>query len=142
MLADPPTKSDPRPWQRLRLRPVREAELQALHDLARDLATPPKVARRARIVLDFASGIGPQATARRQGVSRVSVHTWVSRFNRGGVLALHGSPRGERMIYIDPAGLHAAIEEALSESGTGWGSLKGLITPQQIDAAFEMCRVA
>ena len=59
-------------------------------------------ARRAQIVLLAADGLAVRHIAKRVGVDRTVVRTWLDRFRREGVAGLHERPRPGRPRAFPP----------------------------------------
>jgi transposase len=88
--------------------PVASIELTA--DEARELTgwvragtTPQRLARRARLILGSAAGLGSRALARQERLSRTTVRRWVSRFATQRCAGLRDRPRRGRPKTITPA---------------------------------------
>ena len=71
-------------------RPVTPEERLALRELAR---SPASVADRARIVLAVLDGASPAALARRHGLPRTTVYSWVRRFSAFGIAGFRAAAR-------------------------------------------------
>lgn len=69
------------------------AERQTLHAWQRSRSLPVRQARRARLLLLLAAGLGVSQTARAVGISRRHVYRWVARFQAQGLAGLHDRPR-------------------------------------------------
>ena len=74
----------------------------ALETLTRRTTVAAGVARRARIVLLAADGVPLDRIARRLGVDRNVVRTWVDRYRAGGLAALEDRPRSGRPRTFPP----------------------------------------
>lgn len=72
-------------------RRVTAAEYRVLHELA---DSPTGTAERARIILSVLDGTRPATLARRLGLPRTTVYSWVRRFVAVGVNGLENHPRG------------------------------------------------
>jgi transposase len=65
--------------------------------------TPQRLARRARLILSSAAGLGSRALARQEGVSRTTVRRWLGRFATERCDGLQDRPRSGRPKGIKPA---------------------------------------
>jgi len=85
------------------LRPleVRETDRPELESWVRSTAVRSGLARRARIVLLAADGLGNTEIAERVGVSRPTVVSWRARYERGGIAALEDLQRSGRPRRVD-----------------------------------------
>ena len=90
------------PYTRFSLRELSPEERQAVEALARSRTAPARTVERARIVAAAAEGLGPVAIARRLGVSRPTIYTWLKRFNLQGVAGLEDMPRSGRPATYPP----------------------------------------
>jgi transposase len=72
------------------------AERQQLTRWARAGTTPQRLARRARILLGSAAGLGSRRLAQQEGMSRTTVQRWRARFLADGCTGLHDRPRRGR----------------------------------------------
>jgi transposase len=70
---------------------------------ARAGTTPQRLARRARLVLGTATGLGSRALAHQERVSRATVRRWRARFLAAGCAGLHDRPRSGRPPTVRPA---------------------------------------
>src|SRR5258708_30333172 len=66
---------------------------QKLTGLARAATTPQRLARRARIILGSAAGLGSRRLARQERMSRTTVQRWRARFVAAGCDRLEDRPR-------------------------------------------------
>jgi transposase len=66
--------------------------------------TPQRLARRARLILGSATGLGSRALAQQERLSRTTVRRWLSRFVAKRCDGLHDCPRSGRPTTITPAG--------------------------------------
>jgi hypothetical protein len=83
--------------RRRRPLPVPQGDLLALRRLLQDQSTPPKVRRRAAIVLEAAEGLPNSLLARRLGTSRPTVLLWQYRYLAAGLPGLlREAPRSGR----------------------------------------------
>ena len=87
----------------IRLAPleVRETDRPELESWVRSTAVKSGLARRARIVLLAADGLGNTEIAERVGVSRPTVVSWRARYERGGIAALEDLQRSGRPRRVD-----------------------------------------
>jgi transposase len=65
--------------------------------------TPQRLARRARLILGSATGLGSRALAQQERLSRTTVRRWLSRFVAKRCDGLHDCPRSGRPTTITPA---------------------------------------
>jgi transposase len=78
-----------------------------------------RVARRARIVLLAADGVGNHEIARRLEISRGQVISWRNRFAQGGVSAIEGDlPRSGRKPRIDASEIVRLTTQTTPEAAT------------------------
>lgn len=89
---------------------VDAADVGTLRDWAGSGAST--VARRARIVLLSADGLGPTAVAAELGCSKQTVITWRERYRAEGLSGLRDAPRSGRPVTVDPS---AVIERTLQD---------------------------
>jgi transposase-like protein len=73
-----------------------EAEHATLTQWARATARPAGLVRRAQLLLLVAQGVPLAQVARRVGLTRRAVYTWVERFQTAGLAALGPPGRGAR----------------------------------------------
>jgi transposase len=64
--------------------------------------TPQRLARRARLILGSATGLGSRALAQQERLSRTTVRRWLSRFLAKRCAGLHDRPRSGRPTLITP----------------------------------------
>jgi transposase len=69
---------------------------------ARAATTPQRLARRARVVLGSAAGLGSRRLARQERMSRTTVQRWRARLATAGCDGLHDRPRRGRPIVLPP----------------------------------------
>lgn len=83
-----------------------------------------RVARRARIVLLAAAGVGNHEIARRMEISRGQVISWRRRFAQGGVAAIDGDlPRSGRKWRIDAAEIVRLTTQTMPKgAATHWSA--------------------
>ena len=81
---------------RVTLRALTHQECQSLDQLAASRTAQARFVERAQIVLAIADGQSPAAVARRLGLSRPTVYTWIHRFNDRGLAGLEDRPRSGR----------------------------------------------
>jgi len=98
-----------RPIQALAVSPEQR---HALQKVLRKPSATQREARRARIVLLRADGVGQQAVARQVGVNRPVVVHWEKRFKQGGLEGLREARRGGRKPTISPEIKAQIISEA------------------------------
>jgi transposase len=65
--------------------------------------TPQRLARRARLILGSATGLGSRALAQQERLSRTTVRRWLTRFLAKRCAGLHDRPRSGRPTVITPA---------------------------------------
>jgi transposase len=92
--------------------PVDAADIGTLKDWAGSGDGASTMARRARIVLLSADGLGPTAVAVELGCSKQTVITWRERYRAAGLAGLRDAPRSGRPVSVDPA---VVIEHTLRE---------------------------
>jgi transposase len=68
-------------------------EFKELTALERAGTTPQRLARRARVILGSASGLGSRALAQQERLSRTTARRWLSRFLAERCDGLHNHPR-------------------------------------------------
>ena len=90
----------PGPAAALELTPAEASQLTAL---VRAGTTPQRLARRARLMLGSAAGLGSRALARRERMSRTTVRRWLGRFATERCNGLHDRPGRGRPKRIQPA---------------------------------------
>ena len=88
--------------------PVASIELTAdeqhrLTSWVRAGTTPQRLARRARLILGSAAGLGSRALARQERMSRTTVRRWLGRFATQRCAGLQDRPRRGRPKRITPA---------------------------------------
>jgi transposase len=82
-------------------------------------------ARRARIVLLAADGVGNHEIARRLEIGRNQVITWRGRFAQGGMSAIEGDlPRSGRKPSIDASEIVRVTTQTTPEGATHWSTRK------------------
>ncbi|RJF92825.1 IS630 family transposase [Noviherbaspirillum saxi] len=82
-----------------------------------------RAARRARIVLLAADGVGNHEIARRMEISRGQVIAWRRRFAQGGVAAIDGDlPRSGRKRRIDAAEIVRLTTQTAPKGATHWST--------------------
>ena len=84
------------------LRALLPEERQTVESLAHSRTTEARIVERAKIILAHDDGLGPSAIARKLGVSRPNVYTWVKRFNAQGPDGLLDQPRSGRPATYPP----------------------------------------
>jgi len=75
---------------------------QQLTSWARAATTPQRLARRARIILGSAAGLGSRRLAQQERMSRTTVQRWRSRFVADGCDGLEDRPRRGRPRLLAP----------------------------------------
>jgi transposase len=83
-------------------------EQQQLTAWVRAGTTPQRLARRARLILGSAAGLGSRTLARQERVSRTTVLRWRARFAGQRCAGLHDHPRRGRPPSVRPAA-HALV---------------------------------
>jgi transposase len=78
------------------------AQRQQLTRWARAATTPQRLARRARIILGSAAGLGTRRLAQQERMSRTTVQRWRARFLADGCAGLHDRPRAGRPTVLPP----------------------------------------
>ena len=77
-------------------------DVQQLTAWVRAGTTPQRLARRARLVLGSAAGLGSRALARQERMSRTTVRRWLGRFAAEGCDGLRDRPRSGRPPMMTP----------------------------------------
>src|SRR3954471_2191133 len=77
-------------------------QAQNLTSWARAATTPQRLARRARIILGSAAGLGSRRLARQERLSRTTVQRWRARFMATGCDGLQDRPRRGRPRVLAP----------------------------------------
>jgi len=75
---------------------------QRLTTWARAATTPQRLARRARVILGSAAGLGSRRLAQHERMSRTTVQRWRARFAAAGCDGLHDRPRRGRPSVLPP----------------------------------------
>src|SRR5438270_2769784 len=75
---------------------------QKLTSWARAATTPQRLARRARIILGSAAGLGTRRLAQQERMSRTTVQRWRARFVSAGCDGLQDRPRRGRPHVLAP----------------------------------------
>ncbi len=75
---------------------------QRLTSWARAATTPQRLARRARVILGSAAGLGSRRLAVQERMSRTTVQRWRARFAATGCDGLHDRPRRGRPSVLPP----------------------------------------
>jgi transposase len=78
-------------------------ERQLLTSWVRAGTTPQRLARRARLILGSAAGLGSRALARQERMSRTTVRRWLGRFATQRCAGLQDQPRRGRPKTLTPA---------------------------------------
>ncbi|GAC1485198.1 MAG: hypothetical protein PVSMB9_11090 [Candidatus Dormibacteria bacterium] len=89
----------PGPAASIHLTPTEFKELTALE---RAGTTPQRLARRARVILGSAAGLGSRALAQQERMSHTTVRRWLSRFLAKRCEGLRDRPRSGRPTVITP----------------------------------------
>jgi transposase len=79
------------------------ADVRQLTAWVRAGTTPQRLARRARLILGSAAGLGSRALARQEGMSRTTVRRWLGRFATERGDGLQDQPRSGRPKALKPA---------------------------------------
>jgi transposase len=77
-------------------------DTQKLTSWARAATTPQRLARRARIILGSAAGLGTRRLAQRERISRTTAQRWRARFVAAGCDGLQDRPRRGRPSVLAP----------------------------------------
>ena len=85
-----------------RLITLTTAQWQQLTRWARAATTPQRLARRARVILDSAAGLGSRRLAQQERMSRTTVQRWRARFMAAGCDGLQDRPRCGRPVVLPP----------------------------------------
>src|SRR6266542_3571526 len=78
------------------------AQRQRLTTWARAATTPQRLARRARVILGSATGLGSRRLAQQERMSRTTVQRWRARFAAAGCDGLQDRPRCGRPSVLPP----------------------------------------
>jgi len=95
---------------------LQEEHLEVFQRHLRSGKTEHRVARRARIVLLRAKGLGPSEVAKRVGCDPATVWRVEQRYRQRGLDALHDTPRPGRPRTISPPATSANRGPGLSHS--------------------------
>lgn len=95
------------------LRALTPEERTALEKLARSRTEETRRVERATLILALADGERPRHLASRLGGARVTVYTWLTRFNADGLDGLANRPRSGRPATYTPDVVAAVIATAL-----------------------------
>src|SRR5438132_6268321 len=85
-----------------RLITLTTAQWQQLTTWARAATTPQRLARRARVILGSATGLGSRRLARQERMCRTTVQRWRARFLAAGCDGLQDRPRRGRPSVLAP----------------------------------------
>jgi len=85
-----------------RLITLTTAQWQQLTRWARAATTPQRLARRARVILGSAAGLGSRRLAQQERMSRTTVQRWRARFMAAGCDGLQDRPRCGRPVVLPP----------------------------------------
>ena len=88
--------------QPARMLALTAAQRQQLTRWARAATTPQRLARRARIILGSAAGLGSRRLAQQERMSRTTVQRWRARFLAAGCDGLQDRPRRGRPAVLPP----------------------------------------
>ncbi len=91
---------------------VSEPDKESLVRMSRSQAGSARMVLRAKIILCRAGGMSKSETARKLGISEVTVQTWTDRFRSGGVAALSDRKGRGRKPSIPPAVRERIVVEA------------------------------
>ena len=89
-----------------------EEQRKALTRISRSRTESVRMVLRAQIVLLRSEGLSKERTARKLGVSEVTVQTWTDRFRESGVDGLSDKPGRGRKPWIDEKTRERIITEA------------------------------
>jgi transposase len=78
------------------------SQQQQLTAWARAAKTPQRLARRARVILGSAAGLGSRRLARQEQMSRTTVQRWRARFLAAGCDGFRDRPRRGRPSSLRP----------------------------------------
>jgi transposase len=84
------------------------AQQRRLTTWARAATTPQRLARRARVILGSATGLGSRRLAQQEWMSRTTVQRWRARFAVDGCDGLKDRPRRGRPVVLPPT-THALV---------------------------------
>jgi transposase len=101
--------------RRIFLRALTPEERQAVESLAHSRTAEARAVERARIILAAAEGLNPSDAARRLGVSRPMIYTWIKRFNAQGPYGLQDQPRAGRPATYPPEQVAEVLATALTD---------------------------
>ena len=110
---------------KIQLRELTADERTALEKLVRSRTAETRLVERAKIILAAAVGEGSSHIADRLEGTRVTVYTWIKRFNADGLAGLEDRPRRGRPSTYPPAQVAEVIAAALTkpaELGLGFAS--------------------
>src|SRR5439155_18734540 len=79
-----------------------DGQQQRLTTWARAAKTPQRLARRARVILGSAAGLGSRRLAHQERMSRTTVQRWRARFIAAGCDGLRDRPRRGRPSLLRP----------------------------------------
>lgn len=97
------------------LRAVSTEERAALEKLARARTEEARLVERATLILALADGDRPSHVATRLGLSRMTVYTWLARFNADGLAGLRDRTRSGRPATYPPDAVSELIAAALTK---------------------------
>lgn len=112
----------PLPPRRVLLRP---GDRDILEGWLRSPSTPPRLVRRARVLLGAADGVSGHAMERELGVSRPTVQRWLDRYEAMGLAGLEDRPRTGRPRVVTGETVAEVIRRTLEEAvirGTNWST--------------------
>ena len=93
-----------------------EQRAELVH-LTRSPSAPAGKARRARIVLLAAAGVGLRAISRLVDVDRKVVRDWLDRYRKRGLAGLEDLPRPGRIPVFSPLRRHGTGADRLPDAG-------------------------
>ena len=100
---------------KVQLRELTADERTALEKFARSRTAETRLVERAQIILAVADGERPSHTAQHLQMTRVTVYTWIKRFNADGINGLHDQPRTGRPARYQPEAIAQVIATALTK---------------------------
>ncbi len=104
--------------RRLQLRPVTDAERQAVARLARSRTAPARTVERAQVVRAALEGASVEEIAVRLHLARNTVYLWLHRFEARGLAGLEDAPRGGRPPTYTREQLGEIVATALTNPQT------------------------
>lgn len=101
---------------------VSDGDLEALHDWVHGSTSAPGKARRARIVVLSATGLGTTAIAAELGCSPQTVVEWRERYRRFGLAGLVDAPRSGRPVSVDGEAVLRQMMRPVAGGAQRWSS--------------------